>query len=112
NPTMLFKAIKNEVEINNIRNCHIKDGVAVTKFIYWLKNNVGKIDITEISASKKLEEFRKEQQDFIEPSFSSISAYKDHGAIVHYNADENSNYKLEKEGLYLIDSGGQYFDGT
>ena len=112
NPTMLFKAVKNEVEINNIRNCHIKDGVAVTKFIYWLKNNVGKIDITEISASEKLEEFRKEQQDFIEPSFSTISAYKDHGAIVHYNADENTNYKLEKEGLYLIDSGGQYFDGT
>lgn len=112
NPTMLFKAIKNEVEINNTRNCHIKDGVAVTKFIYWLKNNVGKIDITEISASKKLEEFRKEQQDFIEPSFSTISAYKDHGAIVHYKADENSNYKLEKESLYLIDSGGQYFDGT
>lgn len=112
NPIILFKAIKNNIEIENLRNCHIKDGVAVTKFIYWLKSNVDKIDITEISASDKLESLRKEQENFIEPSFSTISAYKDHGAIVHYRATDENNYKLEKEGLYLIDSGGQYLDGT
>lgn len=112
NPSILFKSIKNEIELKNIRNSHIKDGVAFTKFMYWLKNNIGKIDITEISATQKLEEFRREQDKFIEPSFSTIAAYKDHAAMMHYSATEESNYKLEPRDLFLVDSGGQYFDGT
>ena len=112
NPSILFKSIKNEIELNNIRNSHIKDGVAFTKFMYWLKNNIGKIEITEISATQKLEEFRREQDKFIEPSFSTIAAYKDHAAMMHYSATEESNYKLEPRDLFLVDSGGQYFDGT
>lgn len=112
NPSVLFKSIKNEIELKNIRNSHIKDGVAFTKFMYWLKNNIGKIEITEISATQKLEEFRREQDKFIEPSFSTIAAYKDHAAMMHYSATEESNYKLEPRDLFLVDSGGQYFDGT
>lgn len=112
NPSILFKSIKNEIELKNIRNSHIKDGVAFTKFMYLLKNNIGKIEITEISATQKLEEFRREQDKFIEPSFSTIAAYKDHAAMMHYSATEESNYKLEPRDLFLVDSGGQYFDGT
>ena len=112
NPSILFKSIKNEIELKNIRNSHIKDGVAFTKFMYWLKNNIGKIEITEISATQKLEDFRREQDKFIEPSFSTIAAYKDHPAMMHYSATEESNYKLEPRDLFLVDSGGQYFDGT
>ena len=112
NPSILFKSIKNEIELKNIRNSHIKDGVAFTKFMYWLKNNIGKIEITEISATQKLEEFRREQDKFIEPTFSTIAAYKDHAAMMHYSATEESNYKLEPRDLFLVDSGGQYFDGT
>ena len=112
NPSILFKSIKNEIELKNIRNSHIKDGVAFTKFMYWLKNNIGKIEITEISATQKLEVFRREQDKFIEPSFSTIAAYKDHAAMMHYSATEESNYKLEPRDLFLVDSGGQYFDGT
>ena len=112
NPSILFKSIKNEIELKNIRNSHIKDGVAFTKFMYWLKNNIGKIDITEISATQKLEDLRREQDKFIEPSFSTIAAYKDHAAMMHYSATEESNYKLEPRDLFLVDSGGQYFDVT
>lgn len=112
NPTILFKAVKNEVELDNIRKCHIRDGVAMTKFMYWLKNNVGKIDMDEISIDEKLLSFRKEQEYFIEPSFNTIAGYKDHGAIIHYSATKETAYKLEAEGLLLVDSGGQYYDGT
>ena len=112
NPTTIFKAQKNEVEIENTRNAHIRDGVAVAKFMYWLKNNIGKIEITEISAAEKLTQLRKEQGNFIEPSFASIAGYKENGAIVHYSATEESNKTLQPEGLFLLDSGGQYFDGT
>jgi len=112
NPVMFFKAQKNEVEIKNIRNSHIKDGVAVTKFMYWLKNNVGKMEITEISATQKLEDLRREQEGFIEPSFDTIAGYKEHAAMMHYSATPESDYKLEPEHLFLVDSGGQYYDGT
>lgn len=112
NPTTIFKAQKNEIEIENTRKVHIRDGVAVTKFMYWLKNNIGKIEITEISAAEKLTQLRKEQGQFIEPSFESIAGYKENGAIVHYSATEESNKTLQPEGLFLLDSGGQYFDGT
>lgn len=112
NPVMFFKAQKNEVELENIRNSHVKDGVAFTKFMYWLKKNVGKMEITEISATQKLEDLRREQEGFFEPSFNTIAAYKEHAAMMHYSATPESNYKLEAEGLFLVDSGGQYYDGT
>lgn len=112
NPSTIFKAEKNEVEIANTKQAHIRDGVAVTKFMYWLKNNIGKIEITEISAADKMTELRKEQGQFIEPSFASIAGYAANGAIVHYSANEESNTTLEPKGLFLLDSGGQYFDGT
>ncbi|MGL5754638.1 MAG: aminopeptidase P family protein [Paraclostridium sp.] len=112
NPTMFMKAQKNTIELENIRNSHIKDGVAFTKFMYWLKNNVGKIEISELSASKKLEDLRREQNGFIEPSFGTIAGYKEHAAMMHYSATPESDYKLEPRDLFLIDSGGQYFDGT
>ncbi len=112
NPTMLLKAIKNEVELNNIRKCHIRDGVAMTKFMYWLKNNVGKIEMDEGSIDEQLLKFRQEQENFIEPSFNTIAGYKEHGAIIHYSATKESAYKLNPEGLLLVDSGGQYYDGT
>lgn len=112
NPSSVAKAVKNEVEVENMRNAHIKDGVAVTKFIYWLKNNIGKEVISEISAADQLEKFRRQQKGYLEPSFDTISAYGEHGAIVHYKATEESNKQLEASGLYLVDSGGQYYEGT
>ncbi len=112
NPTVLSKAVKNSIEIENIRKSHLRDGVAVTKFIFWLKSNIGKIEITEISAARKMEEFRKAQKNFIEPSFETISAYGENAAMAHYSAKPDNCATLEAKGLYLIDSGGQYFDGT
>jgi Xaa-Pro aminopeptidase len=112
NPTVLFKAMKNPVEIENLRKSHIKDGVAFTKFMYWLKTNIGKIEITEISASDYLEERRKEQEGFIELSFDTICAYKANAAMMHYSAGTDSNALLKPEGLLLVDSGGQYYEGT
>lgn len=112
NPCMLFKCIKNEVELDNIRKSHIKDGVAMTKFMYWLKTNIGKIYMDEVSVDEQLLKFRREQDGFIEPSFNTIAGYKDHGAIIHYSATKESAYELKGEGLLLVDSGGQYYDGT
>lgn len=112
NPTTLFKAVKNETEIENLFKCHVKDGVAVTKFIYWLKNNVGKMPITEISASDYLADRRAEQEGFIDLSFPTISAYKANAAMMHYSATKESNAELSPEGLLLVDSGGQYYEGT
>ncbi len=112
NPTILMKAIKNPVEIENIKEAHIKDGVAFTKFMYWLKNNIDKEEITEVSAADYLEECRKEQEGFIDLSFDTISAYKENAAMMHYSATADTNKTLEAEGLYLVDSGGQYYQGT
>ncbi len=112
NPTVLFKAMKNPVEIENLRKAHIKDGVAFTKFMYWLKTNIGKIEITEISASDYLEDRRREQEGFIELSFDTICAYKANAAMMHYSANQDSNALLMPEGLLLVDSGGQYYEGT
>lgn len=111
NPTVLAKAVKNPVEIENMKVAHIKDGVAMTKYIYWLKHNIGKIPMTEVSVSDYLEELRREQ-GFIEPSFTTISAYGPNAAIVHYHADRNHCAVLKPQGLYLVDSGGQYLEGT
>lgn len=112
NPTQLMKAIKNETELNNIRNAHLKDGVAFTKFMYWLKKNIGKEDITEISASDYLEERRREQEGFIDLSFDTISAYGANAAMMHYSATEESNAMLEPKGFLLVDSGGHYYEGS
>lgn len=112
NPIVLMKAKKNPVELENIRRCHIRDGVAMTKFMYWLKHTVGKEKVTEISASEKLLAFRKEQDYFIEESFQTIAAYKDHAAMMHYSATQESDVELEQEGMLLVDSGGQYYEGT
>lgn len=111
-PTTLAKSIKNPVELNHLRNCHIKDGVAVTKFMYWLKHQVGKETITEITAADHLENLRKEQEGFLEPSFETIAGYAAHGAIIHYGASKETDIPLKPENLFLVDSGGQYYDGT
>lgn len=112
NPTTQMKAIKNSIEIANTKKAHIRDGVAVTKFMYWLKNNIGKIQITEVSASDYLLECRKAQDGFIELSFETICAYQSNAAMMHYSANDESNAILKTEGLLLVDSGGQYYDGT
>ena len=112
NPVVLMKAMKNPVELENIRRCHIRDAVAMTKFMYWLKNNVGKTKITEISASDQLLKLRSEQEYFMEPSFNTIAAYNDHAAMMHYSATEETDVELKPEGLLLVDSGGQYLEGT
>lgn len=113
NITTNLKGIKNSTEIENQKNAYIKDGVALVKFLYWLDENLGKIKITEVSAAEKLEEFRKEQDGFIEPSFDTIAAYKENAAMMHYKAEEGkSNYELKREKMFLVDSGGQYYDGT
>ena len=112
NPTALMKAIKNPVEIENIKKAHIKDGVAMTKFIYWLKKNIGKIPMDEISVADYLDSLRRGQEGNLGLSFPTISAYGANAAMCHYSATEESNAKLEARGFYLVDSGGQYYEGT
>lgn len=110
--TTHLKAIKNEVEIKNLKWCEIKDGLAMVKFIKWLKNAVDKEEITEITAEEKLENFRRQQEGYVGPSFDTIAGYKEHAAMMHYKANKETQYTLKNEGLFLIDSGGQYYDGT
>ena len=112
NPTERMKAVKNPVEVENTRRAHVKDGVAFTKFMYWLKTNIGKIPMTEISASDYLEERRREQEGFIELSFDTICAYGANAAMMHYAATTESDATLAPEGFLLVDSGGHYFEGT
>ncbi len=112
NPTALSKAMKNPVEVENMRKAHIKDGVAMVKFIYWLKQNVGKETITEVSAQEHLDHLRSEQEGNLGLSFDTISAYGANAAMCHYKATAESDVKIEPRGLYLVDSGGQYYEGT
>lgn len=112
NPTEFMKAVKNPVELENTRKAHIKDGVAVTKFLYWLKTNIGKQKITEISASDHLEQLRREQENFLDLSFSTISAYGPNAAMMHYSATPESDAELKEKGFLLVDSGGHYLEGT
>lgn len=112
NPTELMKAVKNPVEVDNTRKAHVKDGVAFTKFMYWLKTNIGKIPMTEISASDYLEQCRRAQENFIDLSFDTICAYGPNAAMMHYAATPESNAELKPEGFLLVDSGGHYFEGT
>jgi Xaa-Pro aminopeptidase len=110
-PTYLLKAIKNNTEINNMINAHILDGIALTKFIYWIKK-INKKNITEVEAAKKLEKFRKMNKDFLYPSFDTIAGSGKNGAIVHYRATENNCRNINKKDIFLCDSGGQYKYGT
>ena len=112
NPSVLMKAMKNEVELQNIRNAHIKDGVAMTKFMKWVKENVGKMEITEMSASDKLEAFRAEQEGFLWPSFEPICGAGEHAAIVHYSSTPETNVPLKENAFFLTDTGGNYYEGS
>jgi Xaa-Pro aminopeptidase len=112
NPTVLAKATKNPVEVENMKKVHMKDGVALTRFIYWLKHHVGKETITEVSAQKHLDQLRFEQEGNVGLSFETISAYGANAAMCHYEATEETDTKIEPKGLYLVDSGGHYYEGT
>ena len=112
NPTSFMKAVKNETERRNIRKAHLMDGIAVTKFMYWLKKNVGKIPMDELSAAAYLEELRAENKSFLEPSFSTICAYGANGAIIHYSATKEQFAEIKPEGMLMVDSGGHYYEGS
>lgn len=111
-PIALMKAMKNPVEVENIKRAHIKDGVAMCKFIYWLKKNVPLGNVSEISAAEKLVEFRAQMDGFLDQSFAPIFGYGEHGAIIHYSATEETNVVMKDKGLCLIDTGAHYYDGT
>ena len=112
NPAILMKAIKNPVEIENIRKAQIKDSVAHVRFMKWLKENVGKMRITEMSASDKLDEFRAEMGNFIRPSFEPISSFGEHGAIVHYTSSPETDVELKEGQLFLTDTGAGFYEGS
>ncbi len=112
NPTVLAKAVKNPVEIENMKKAHIKDGVVMARFACWLKKNIGKIPMDEISLEKKLDSMRFETEGNLGLSFDTISAYGANAAMCHYSATEETNTPVEPRGFYLVDSGGQYYEGT
>lgn len=112
NPSTSFKAIKNTIELDNIRQTMTKDGLALTRFFKWFEEQLGQEELTELSVVEKLLEFRRQQQGFLNESFDTIAAYKAHAALPHYKPTERSNAKIEAEGLFLLDSGGQYLTGT
>ncbi|MGN0992028.1 MAG: aminopeptidase P family N-terminal domain-containing protein, partial [Candidatus Ventricola sp.] len=112
NPAFRLKAIKNDVELDNLRKAHVKDGLAVTRLMYWLKQNAGKVPMDELSVTQKLLDLRREQEHFISPSFDTICAYRENAAMMHYKATEESSAKIENRDLLLIDSGAQYLEGT
>lgn len=111
-PVYFFKAIKNSTEIANFKKAHLRDGVAMVRFLKWLDENVQNGSVTEAGAARKLEEFRAANDLYRELSFPTISAYNEHAAIVHYSHTDASNSVLKKEGIYLVDSGAHYLDGT
>lgn len=112
NPTTLMKSIKNETELLHTRRAHIKDAVAVTRFMYWLKKNIGSIPMDEVSVAEQIDGLRAQQDGFIELSFPTISAYGTNGAIIHYGPQKETCAVLKPEGMLMIDSGGHYIDGT
>jgi len=111
-PIYLLKAIKNKTEISNTKIAHLFDGIALTKFIFWLKNNYRKTKITEVSAQNKLESYKKQNKNYLYPSFNTISGFGGNGAIVHYRSNNKTNKAIKGNNLYLLDSGSQYFYGT
>ena len=110
--TTRLKAVKNDIEVENIRNAMVRDGVAMVKFITWIKKTIKTRNITEIEASDKLEEIRRVGDNFYDLSFGSISAYRANASMPHYHATEENQATINPESLYLIDSGAQYLDGT
>ena len=110
-PCYFLKSIKNTEEIKHMKNAHLEDGVALTKFIFWMKNLKNK-KINEIQAQKKLELFRKKNKNYLYPSFDTIAGTGSNGAIVHYKANKKTNKIIKKNHLFLCDSGGQYSYGT
>ena len=111
NPSTYLKAHKNETEIANTREIHVQDGVAIVKFMYWLKNNYKKGNITEFSAEEKINSLREKIDGYIDLSFHTISAFGKNAAMMHYSAPEKNSTKIE-DGVYLLDSGGTYLKGT
>jgi Xaa-Pro aminopeptidase len=111
-PILVMKSKKNEVECAGIRAAGRRDGVALVRFLHWLEIAVAKGEVTEISAAAALEGFRREGERYQGPSFSTISSYGPHGAVIHYSPSPKTDLPLKPEGIYLIDSGGQYLDGT
>ena len=111
-PSTLMKSIKNKVEIKNIKEAHLKDAIAMCKFMYWLKTNIGKENMSEVSVQDYLYDLRAKLPNYVGPSFTTICAYKDHGAMMHYSATKESDVKLKAEGFLLVDSGGHYLEGT
>lgn len=112
NPEILFKAVKNPVEIENMRKAQIKDSVAHVRFMKWLKENVGKMKITEMSASDKLDEFRAEMGGFIRPSFEPISSYGEHAALCHYTSSPETDVELKEGNIFLTDTGAGFYEGS
>lgn len=112
NPTELLKAVKNETELSEMEKVYLKDSAAVVRFLYWLKKNIGKEKITEVSAAEYLDNLRKNTEGFLDLSFPTISAYKENAAMMHYEATQENHRELEPEGMLLVDSGGQYLGGT
>lgn len=111
-PVSKYKAVKNQTEINGFRNAMLRDGVAMVRFLIWLQKNIGNGNLTELSIDEQLYKERSAMENFRGISFATIAGYQEHGAIVHYEADEQSASILRPEGLLLIDSGAQYLDGT
>ena len=111
-PIVLMKAVKNPAEMDNIKMAHIKDGVAVTRFIHWMKQEVKEGGVTELSAAAKLEEYRRAMEGYLGPSFTPIIGYGEHGAIVHYDPTVETDMELKPVGLCLADTGGHYMEGT
>ena len=112
NPEMEMKAVKNPVEVENYRISHIQDGVAVTKFMYWLKKNAGKIPMTEYTAQEYLSQLRYERPNNLGLSFTPISGYKENAAMMHYSANPETAKEITNEGMLLVDSGGHYWEGS
>lgn len=112
NPTILMKAMKNPVELENIKEAHIKDGIAITKFMYWVKTRYDKEKITEFSSVDKLTSLRAEQEGYIRDSFEPLCAFADHAAMMHYSPSEESDVQLKEGAFFLNDTGGGYYQGS
>ncbi len=112
NPTTLMKSLKNPIEQENLRKAHLMDAVAVTRFMYWLKKNAGKIPMTELSVADYLESLRAENPSYIEPSFTTICAYGENGAMIHYSASKEQCAAVLGKGMLMVDSGGHYYEGS
>lgn len=112
NPTILFKAVKNSTELANIEQAHIKDGVACSRFIHWLKTNAKQGGISELRAAEKLEELRCRQDGYLGPSFAPICATGEHAAMMHYSATPETDAELKNGQLFLADTGGHYYEGS